>query len=170
MTMENDLAEAQAAVRETLAQLRTVLQERDSYQRQLDTIGDAIVQALVHRIEPRLSRHPVTVIMSAGALIANIGEAIGCEFEDGDDLLEAVKALVCERDEARAERDQALCRQEDLEADVRYYEDRWESIVGGAYQRGAEAMREACARWIGHKAGDDRIAWQVARLPIPEEP
>ena len=76
--------------------------ERDSYQRQLDAIGDAIVTSITKRIEPRISRHPVTVVMSAGSLIAKIGEAIGCEFEDGDDLLEAVKELVRECDEARA--------------------------------------------------------------------
>ena len=78
------------------------VRERDSYQRQLDAIGDAIVTSITKRIEPRISRHPVTVVMAAGSLIAKIGEAIGCEFEDGDDLLEAVKELVRECDEARA--------------------------------------------------------------------
>ena len=75
--------------------------ERDSYQRQLDAIGDAIVTSITKRIEPRISRHRVSVVMAAGSLIAKIGEAIGCEFEDGDDLLEAVEELVRERDEAR---------------------------------------------------------------------
>ena len=94
---------------EIIAELRRVLNERDearherdSYQRQLDAIGDAIVTSITKRIEPRISRHPVTVVMAAGSLIAKIGEAIGCEFEDGDDLLEAVKELARERDEARA--------------------------------------------------------------------
>lgn len=186
--MENDLAEAQAAVRETLAQLRTVLQERDSYQRQLDAIGDAIVPALVHRIEPRLSRHPVTVIMAAGALIANIGEAIDCKFADGDDLLEAVKKLVRERDDARAEAASSLamariadekhgwkCAEIDMLRGVGCMED-GDGPCGVcrkcAYRRGVEAMREACAREASVCANHrgEELADILGALPIPEEP
>ena len=39
-----------------------------------------------------------------------------------------------------------------------------------AFRRGAEAMREACAQWIERECADERTAWHVARLPIPEEP
>jgi chromosome segregation ATPase len=109
--------------RERNTDLRTILEqvtrERDSYQRQLDAIGDAIVPALVQRIEPRLSRHPVTVIMAAGSLIAKIGEAIGCKFEDGDDLLEAVKELVRECNQARTLVDQLGTTRDKAEAELR---------------------------------------------------
>ncbi len=121
--------------------------ERDSYQRQLDAIGDAIVTSITKRIEPRISRHRVSVVMAAGSLIAKIGEAIGCEFEDGDDLLEAVEELVRERDEARAS-------------------------VADAYRRGAEAMREACAAALlinGLVVSRERAAATVRALPIPED-
>lgn len=84
-------------------ELTAALRERDSFKRQLGTLQGAILTALVKRIEPRLSRHPVTVVQHAGSVIARIGEAIACQFDDGDDLVEAVKQLVRERDEARAE-------------------------------------------------------------------
>jgi hypothetical protein len=60
------------------------------------------IDALAKRIEPRMSRHPVTVVQHAGSVIARVGEAIDCQFEDGDDLVEAAKELVRERDEAKA--------------------------------------------------------------------
>ena len=43
-------------------------------------------------------------------------------------------------------------------------------LVRDAFRRGAEAMREACARWIERECANERTAWHVARLPIPEEP
>lgn len=177
------------------------VRERDSYQRQLDAIGDAIVTSITKRIEPRISRHPVTVVMAAGSLIAKIGEAIGCEFEDGDDLLEAVKELVRECDEARAacpdcamwaeraarwhddmqraerERDEARAGLSKLRED---YDSVLEANVGlldgapyvdarAAFRRGAEAMREACARWIDHWVSG-HVADKLRDMPIPEEP
>jgi len=85
--------------------------------------------------------------------------------------------------DAQRERDEALSRMEDLEADVRYYEDRWERIIGGAYIRGAEAMREACAIRGGDKAYERMTKFRplasemkqavrdaIRTLPIPEEP
>lgn len=151
---------------ETIA---TLTRERDSYQRQLDAIGDALVTSVVKRIEPRLSRHPVTVIMAAGALFFKIGEAIGCEFEDGDDLLEAVKELVRERDEARADAERYLadlrrCASEPYE----HAKERDE-----AFRRGAEAMREACAQECREQAHTESMlecVEYIRALPIPEEP
>lgn len=144
------------------------VRERDSYQRQLDAIGDAIVTSITKRIEPRISRHPVTVVMAAGSLIAKIGEAIGCEFEDGNDLLEAVKELVRECDEARADAERYL-------ADLRRcasepYEHAKERAE--AFRRGAEAMREACAVALmsdGLVLSRERAANVVRALPIPED-
>lgn len=43
----------------------------------------------------------------------------------------------------RNERDAAISRMEDLEADVRYYENHLQALTRGAFRRGAEAMREA---------------------------
>ena len=83
-------------------QLAKAERERDSFKRQLAMLQDAILLALVQRIEPRMSRHPVTVVQHAGSVIARIGEAIDCQFEDGDDLVAAVGELVRERDEARS--------------------------------------------------------------------
>ena len=194
---------------EIIAELRRVLnerdearRERDSYQRQLDAIGDAIVTSITKRIEPRISRHPVTVIMAAGALFFKIGEAIGCEFEDGDDLLEAVKELARERDEARAscpdcamwaersarwhddmqraerERDAAAWRLRDLEAAFdRAIAERDEARASAAdqFRRGAEAMREACARMEPYAYNlDDHLMiskWRslVRGLSTPED-
>ena len=102
----------------------------------------------------------------------------GCEqaLADLADAEEAIARLYAERDEA-------LSRIEDLEADVRYYEDRWERIIGGAYIRGAEAMREACAIRGGDKAYERMTKFRplasemkqavrdaIRTLPIPEEP
>lgn len=86
-------------------QLKKTERERDSYERRLDAIHSAIIRDLVQRIEPRMNRHPMTVVQHAGAIIVRIGEAMACQFEDGDDLVEAVKELVRERDEARREAD-----------------------------------------------------------------
>ena len=177
MAMEKDLAEAQAAVRETLAQLRTVLEERDkacrerdSHQQRVARLEEAIVTSLGQRLEPCMSRHPVTVVMAAGSLIAKIGEAIGCEFEDGGDLLEAVKGLVRERDEARAELSKL---REDydsvLEANVSLLDGAPYVNARNAYRRGAEAMREACARVAdAHCVPGTRDV--IRAMPIPEEP
>jgi chromosome segregation ATPase len=76
-----------------------------------------------------------------------------------------------ERNQMERERDEALSRMEDLEADVRYYEDRWERIIGGAYLRGAEAMREACARKASVCANHrgEELDAILSALPIPEE-
>ena len=60
------------------------------------------------------------------------------------------------------------CRYDNLCVVCRLRSAEWR--VQNAFRCGAEAMREACARWIAHKGGDERIAWQVGRLPIPEEP
>ena len=53
--------------------------------------------------------------------VARIGAAFGCEPDDEDDLFEAVKALVRERDEARDERDALSDRIDHL--DQRHEED-----------------------------------------------
>ena len=72
---------------------------------------------------------------------------------------------------AERERDEALSRMEDLEADVRYYEDRWERIIGGAYIRGAEAMRLACQQWCRAWENDgEEIADALADLRVEDKP
>jgi uncharacterized coiled-coil DUF342 family protein len=167
------------------------VRERESYQNRVARLEEAIVTSLGQRLEPCMSRHPVTVDMAAGSLFFKIGEAMSCEFQDGDDLLEAVKELVRERDEARAdaamledrlsesraeverladERDELLVRVEDQGAELRatreaYIDAKWTN----AYRRGAEAMREACARVAdAHCVPGTRDV--IRALPIPEEP
>lgn len=41
-----------------------------------------------------------------------------------------------------------------------------------AYRRGAEAMREACARWMSEREGISQWVYDdaLSALPIPEEP
>lgn len=203
MTIEEQLAQAE--------------RERDSFKRQLATLQDAILLALVQRIEPRMSRHPVTVVQHAGSIIARIGEAMDCQFEDGDDLVEAVKELVRERDEARAEVEQlravldatsqeladiaaapaeertialgmelavARAEAERLRTELIRTGSRECDIPAcncgtwhhqsplGAYRRGAEAMREACAREASVCANHrgEELADILSALPIPEEP
>ena len=192
-------------------QLAQAERERDSFKRQLAMLQDAILLALVQRIEPRMSRHPVTVVQHAGSVIARIGEAIDCQFEDGDDLVAAVKELVRERDEALAkiaglpawqkgceqaladladaeeaiarlytERDEArtelstLRKDYDsvLEANVGLLDDAPWADVRRAYIRGAEAMREACAREASVCANHrgEELDAILSALPIPEEP
>ena len=147
--------------------------ERDSFKRQLAGLQDAILLALVQRIEPRISRHPVTVVQHAGSVIARVGEAIGCQFEDGDDLVAAVKELVRERDEARAEvkRLKAHHLERHLESWEQHMQD---NDVKRAYRRGAEAMREACAvagqeACRNYIACGEVVAETLRALPVPEE-
>jgi hypothetical protein len=149
------------------------------------------IDALAKRIEPRMSRHPVTVVQHAGSVIARIGEAIDCQFEDGDDLVAGVKELVRERDEARAgaERwkaslkafredywaegsrwlEKAHARAEEAETELnrlRSFAKPWE---GDAYRRGAEAMREACQQWCrAWENNGDAIADALADLRVEE--
>ena len=126
----------------------------------------------MQRIEPRISRHPVTVVQHAGSVIARIGEAIDCQFEDGDDLVAGVKELVRERDEARTQL-ATLRKDYDsvLEANVGLLDDAPWADVRRAYIRGAEDMREACA----HKASvcanhrGEELDAILSALPIPEE-
>lgn len=130
----------------TEEQLAKAERERDSFKRQLAMLQDAILLALVQRIEPRISRHPVTVVQHAGSVIARIGEAIDCQFEDGDDLVAAVKELVRERAEARAS-------------------------VADAYRRGAEAMRLACQQWCrAWENNGEAIADALADLRVEDKP
>ena len=46
------------------------------------------------------------------ALASRIAEAMGCEPESDDDLVEAVRLLVAERDALRRERDEARAEEE----------------------------------------------------------
>lgn len=162
------------ANQEIIAELRRVLNERDSFQRQLGTLQNAILTALVHRIEPRLSRHPVTVVQHAGSIIARIGEAMACQFEDGDDLLEAVKELVRERDEARAEVKRLQGDVWSLTTTLRNLPVPSPSLMDActeAYKRGAEDMREACQQWCrAWENNGEAIADALADLRVEDKP
>ena len=141
----------------TEEQLAKAERERDSFKRQLAMLQDAILLALVQRIEPRISRHPVTVVQHAGSVIARIGEAINCQFEDGDDLAAAVKELVRERDEAQArvidaalihaelvrERDEARAKMELFRHDFESRDRQWgeECLRGVSLERRLQEAR-----------------------------
>ena len=50
--------------------------------------------------------------------------------------------------------------------------EKWETASKDAYRRGAEAMREACAKWMSEREGIAQWVYDDAlrALPIPEEP
>lgn len=55
------------------------------------------------------------------------------------------------------------------------HRDQWlmaQSVGYGFYKRGAEAMREACARWMSEREGISQWVYDdaLSALPIPEEP
>lgn len=137
---------------------------------------------------------------------ANAADAMGCEPEDGDDFVEAVKELTRERDDAREqlyltkaelgrwvdretkavrERDEARAEVSRLQEDRDKWRDRYHAMrtdvglsgdvedeITCAYRRGAEAMREACARWMSEREGISQWVYDdaLSALPIPEEP
>jgi len=90
---------------------------------------------------------------------------------DADQLREALAIALRERDEARAEVERLKARYEMLGrlayADVEVAE----AKAREAYQRGAEAMREAAARMayaqLAHTLTD--VHEKIRALPIPEE-
>lgn len=156
---------------EIIAELRRVLNERDEARTACpDCAMWAERSARWHDDMQRAERERDEAIACFGNVEAKLNavrvaldRACG---ESREAQWDRVTALAKERDEARADAERYL-------ADLRRcasepYEHAKERAE--AYRRGAEAMREACARWIAHKGGDERIAWQVGRLPIPEKP
>ena len=117
--------------------------------------------------------------MATDDVLKRIAAAFGCEPDDDNDLVEAVKELVRERDDARAEvsrlqedRDKWRDRYHAMRTDVGLSGD-VEDEITCAYRRGAEAMREACAikvedHWRPTLRGG--IIEAIRALPIPEEP
>lgn len=99
----------------------------------------------------------------------------GCEqaLADLADAEEAIARLYTERDEARAELS-TLRKDYDsvLEANVGLLDDAPWADVRRAYIRGAEAMREACAREASVCANHrgEELDAILSALPIPEEP
>ena len=84
---------------------------------------------------------------------------------------------VRERDEARAEVERLrveLIRAGSRECDIAACNcGTWHhQSPRAAYRRGAEAMREACARWISEREGISQWVYDdaLSALPIPEEP
>lgn len=88
-------------------------------------------------------------------------------------FLERLERVTRERDEARAELS-TLRKDYDsvLEANVGLLDDAPWADVRRAYIRGAEAMREACARWMSEREGISQWVYDdaLSALPIPEEP
>jgi predicted nucleic acid-binding Zn-ribbon protein len=137
------------------------VRERESYQNRVARLEEAIVTSLGQRLEPCMSRHPVTVDMAAGSLFFKIGEAMSCEFQDGDDLLEAVKELVRERDEARAEAAMLEDRLSESRAEVERITDERDELPVRVANQEAElrATREA---YNESRAEVERLMHQLA--------
>ena len=91
----------------------------------------------------------------------------GCEqaLADLADAEEAIVRLYTERDEARAE-------VQDYREQLRKLPDANRVASQDAYRRGAEAMREACAREASVCANHrgEELDAILSALPIPEEP
>lgn len=88
--------------------------------------------------------------------------------ERNTDLRTMLEQVTRERDEARAEVERlriALLEVQTSESAPAWFADGFHD----GWKAGAAAMREACQQWIAHKGGDERTAWQVGRLPIPED-
>ncbi len=66
------------------------------------------------------------------------------------------------------ERDELLVRVANQDAELRATRETYRD----AYRRGAEAMREACARWMSEREGISQWVYDdaLSALPIPEEP
>lgn len=60
-------------------------------------------------------------------------------------------------------------RLEQAEAEVARFRSLAKPWQGDAFQRGAEAMREACAQWVDHWVSG-HVADKLRDMPIPEEP
>ena len=89
--------------------------------------------------------------------------------ERNTDLRTMLEQVTRERDEARAERDAAIARITEVGVMVAT---NGNLLAKDAYRRGAEAMREACARWMSEREGISQWVYDdaLSALPIPEEP
>jgi hypothetical protein len=82
-----------------------------------------------------------------------------------EDALKQMEGVALElyrrgREEAREELEQVTRERDEARASV-----------ADAYRRGAEAMREACARWMSEREGISQWVYDdaLSALPIPEE-
>jgi hypothetical protein len=89
-----------------------------------------------------------------------------------EEAREELEQVTRERDEARAEL-ATLRKDYDsvLEANVGLLDGAPWADVRRAYRRGAEAMREACARWMSEREGISQWVYDdaLSALPIPED-
>lgn len=97
-----------------------------------------------------------------------------------DSDYELFARLTKERDEARAEVERLQREVDEMAAELHALSVKYDASANDtadAYRRGAEAMREACARWFA----TSQVIWMepdeyietandIRALPIPEEP
>ena len=100
-------------------------------------------------------------------------EALQAEVGRLREMAHDFEAMRQDRDEARAELSKL---REDydsvLEANVGLLDGAPYVDARAAFRRGAEAMREACARWMSEREGIAQWVYDdaLSALPIPEEP
>jgi siroheme synthase (precorrin-2 oxidase/ferrochelatase) len=97
------------------------------------------------------------------------------ECPDCADYAERSGRFAEQADQMQRERDEAQARVIDaalIHADLVRERDEARASVADAYRRGAEAMREACARWMSEREGISQWVYDdaLSALPIPEEP
>ena len=182
------------ANQEIIAELRRVLGERDEAREQRDKLLDR--EAFLESYSETLQGYQTDLARMLKAVcaerdqarrdLANAQEAAAHVEEERDEhkakreeyaaearsLRERLKDAYRERDEARAEVEQmkadVLCLELGLTVSNEAYRAGYKAGKRDAYRRGAEAMREACARYI--EGEDEMFADNGLRaLPIPEE-
>jgi len=87
------------------------------------------------------------------------------------EIIAELRRVLNERDEARAERDAAIVRITEVGVMVAT---NGNALAKDAFRRGAEAMREACARWFrehdeSFELTVDACHDVIADMPIPED-
>jgi hypothetical protein len=114
--------------------------------------------------------------------LAGLSEDLRSEGEFVSRIHDAVEKLKQERDEARAEIATLTAALDERDVEAERSLEQYESLVrerdearaddANAYRRGAEAMREACARWMSEREGISQWVYDdaLSALPIPEEP
>jgi uncharacterized coiled-coil DUF342 family protein len=157
---------------EIIAELRRVLNERDEARAALAACPDCAMYA---ERSARFAEQADQLMRERDELLAQrarMAEQIKTLDRNAETFIEDAGRMRRERDEAREELS-TLRKDYDsvLEANVGLLDDAPWADVRRAYRRGAEAMREACARWMSEREGISQWVYDdaLSALPIPEE-
>lgn len=169
-----ELADA-AAYEQGLAQRRMM-----DAQRERDEARDREAEWAQNSIE--WQRNCEEARAELAALRKRVVEALPYPTDDDSDesrtAEEAIEIAVAERDSAYRSRDLAIKMWDEARAEVEHaYREGgalYEAKIAEreAFRCGAEAMREACARWMSEREGISQWVYDdaLSALPIPEEP